>query len=108
MIQPRGMYVLIEPHQKEEKKGSIIIPDQWQIRPPEGKVVAVGAGEYKRKTRDENCWVKILPEIKVGDTIIYATHTSRFGAIPIKLDGKLFWLIDQRDILGILAEEVKT
>ena len=106
MFKPRGMFVLVEPHEKEEKIGSIIVPDKWQTRPPEGKVIAVGAGEYKRKTREEDCWVKILPELKVGDIVMYATKTNRFGAIPVKLDGKLYWLIDERDILGILEVKV--
>ena len=107
-IKPRGLLVLVEPCEKDEKVGSIFIPTKWQTREPEGVVVKLGAGEYKRKTREEDCWVKILPELKVGDKIKYATKTNRFGAIPIKLDGKLYWLLDERDILGVLTEEVKT
>ena len=106
-FQPRGLYVLVEPYEREEKVGSIIIPDRWQTRPPKGKVMKVGAGEYRRSSPDGAYHVKILPELKVGDMILYATHTNRFGAIPIKLDSKDYWLLDERDIL-MVEEEVET
>lgn len=100
----RGLFVLVEPHEKEEKIGSIIIPENYQVRPPEGVVLKVGAGEYRRNSADGAYHVKVLPEIKIGDRIIYATHTNRFGAIPIELDGKKLWLIDERDILMVVEE----
>ena len=106
-FQPRGLYVLVLPQEMTAKIGSIVIPDRWQTREPIGEVIKVGKGEYRRKG---DVQITILPQVVPGDIIIYATHTNRFGAIPMKLDGKRYWLIDERDILGILSdvkEEVK-
>jgi len=106
-FQPRGLLVLVDPCEKTEKIGSIIVPDRWQTREPEGIVVKVGKGEYRRREDGTVYTVRIQPELKVGVKIKYATHTNRFGAIPIKLDDKKYWLLDERDIL-MVEEEVET
>ena len=106
-FQPRGLLVLVEPCEKDVKIGSIFIPDKWQTREPEGIVIKVGKGEYRRRDDGTVYIVRIQPELKIGAKIKYATYTNRFGAIPIKLDGKDFWLLDERDIL-MVEEESET
>ena len=62
--------------EKEQKKGSIIIPDTAREKPMEGKVIAVGAGRLEKGQR-----VKL--EVKVGDRVLF----GKYSGTEIKMDG---------------------
>jgi len=47
--------------EKEQKKGSIIIPDTAKEKPMEGKVIAVGAGAVNKEGK------RTPLDVKVGD-----------------------------------------
>lgn len=91
-IKPLQDRVLIEPlEEKEEKIGSIIIPDTAKEKPQEGKVVAVGPG------RQENG--KVIPlQVKVGDRVLY----GKYAGTEIKKDGKEYLIVRESDILAII------
>lgn len=83
-IQPLDDRVLVLPMDKEEKVGSIIIPDTAKEKPVIGEVKAVG-------TDDE---LKDL--IKVGDKVVF----GKYAGEEIKVDGERHLLISRSDLLA--------
>ena len=76
-----------------KSRGGILIPDTAQERPAEGEVVAVGPG-----TRDDS--EKLIPtELKPGDRILYGKWTGT----EIKVDGEELLIMNEKDVLGVLA-----
>ena len=92
-IQPLGDRVLVEPLKENEvKKGGIIIPDTAKEKPQEGKVIAVGTGKL-----DDNGNV-IKKKKKKGDRVLM----PKYGGTEIKMDDKVYQIMREEDILGIL------
>lgn len=93
-IKPLADRVLIEPvADKEEKIGSIYIPDTAKEKPYEGVVVAVGTG----KVSDEG---KVIPlTVKNGDKVLY----GKYSGTEIKENGKEYLIVRESDILAILG-----
>jgi chaperonin GroES len=87
--------VAIQAMKSEEKTtGGIIIPDNAQEKPMQGKVIAVGGG-----AKDVNG--KIIPmEVKVGDVVIY----GKWGGTEIKVNGQELVIMKESDIIGILSK----
>lgn len=85
-VQPLDERVLVEPVEKEEKIGSIIIPDTAKEKPSMGRVVAVGTDEELQKV------------IKVGDTVMF----GKYAGEEIKIDGKKHLIITRSDILATI------
>lgn len=93
MIKPLGDRVVIEALAKEEvTKSGIVLPDTVKEKPQEGKIVAVGSG----KTLENG--EKVALEVKVGDKIIF----SKYAGTEIKIEGKEYLIISERDILAII------
>ena len=92
-LKPLADRVLVKPiEKKEEKRGSIIIPDTAKEKPQEGEVIATGPG----KRDDEG---KLIPmDVKTGDKILY----GKYSGTEIKLDDVEYVIMHQDDILGIL------
>ena len=67
--------------EKEQKRGSIIIPDTAKEKPMEGKVIAVGAGRLEKDGK------RIPLEVKVGDRVLFTSYAGeQFDAIdPVRL-----------------------
>ncbi|MFI4984333.1 MAG: co-chaperone GroES [Rickettsiales bacterium] len=92
-IRPLHDKVLVERIKQELKtKGGIIIPDNAQEKPVEGKIIAVGNG-----TRDENGKVHPL-DVKKGDKVLFA----KWGGTEVKIDGKEYLIMKESDILAIV------
>lgn len=86
--------VLIQPLDAESKTASgIILPENAQEKPQQGKVVAVGKGKMGPKG-DLHPMV-----VKVGDVVMY----KKWGGNEVKIDGKDMMLVSQEDILGIVS-----
>ena len=95
-IIPVGARVLIKPFTKDEltEKNSfgIILPDSGSKEKSEqGKVIAVGAGEWKDGKRQ-------LIAVSIGDTVAF----SKYGYDDITVDGEEYYLIKEENILAIL------
>jgi len=92
-IKPLADRVLIEPiTEKEEKIGSIFIPDTAKEKPNEGTVVAVGTG----RVSDDG---KVVPlTVKEGQTVLY----GKYSGTEIKQNGKNYLIIRESDILAII------
>ena len=79
--------------ERDEKHGSIIIPDTAKEKPQEGKVIAVGTGKV---TEDG----KTLPlDVKAGDRILF----GKYSGSEVKLDGEEYLIMKEEDVLGILS-----
>jgi len=89
-VKPLGDRVLVKPKvEKEEKIGSIIVPDTAKEKPQEGEVIAVGNGKYENGT--------LIPlEVKAGDTVLY----GKYSGTEIKHNGAEYLIIRENDILA--------
>ena len=91
-LKPLGDRVVVKPlDDKEEKVGSIYVPDTAKEKPQEGKVEAVGPG----RTEDGKL---IAPAVKVGDRILY----GKYSGTEIKQGGEDLLIIRETDILAIV------
>jgi chaperonin GroES len=78
--------------EKEQKKGSIIIPDTAKEKPMEGKVVAVGAGAVNKEGK------RTPLEVKVGDRVLF----GKYAGTEIKIDDQEHVILREDEVLGIL------
>ena len=90
-LQPLADRVLVKPMEREEKtKSGIYLPDTAKEKPQEGKVIAVGPGKMSDDGK------RIVLDIKVGDTVIYA----KYGGAEIKIDDEDMIILRESDILA--------
>jgi chaperonin GroES len=78
--------------EKEQKKGTIIIPDTAKEKPMEGKVIAVGAGAVNKEGK------RTPMEVKVGDKILF----GKYAGTEIKIDDQEHVILREDEVLGIL------
>ena len=89
-LQPTQGYLLLEPIEATQKTSSgIYLPETHEEKPQQGKVLAVGPDETKRKA-----------PAKVGDTVIY----KKWGGDEVKLSitGKEYIFVKFEDVLAIV------
>jgi len=79
----------------EVSKGGIFIPGQDKLQTNKGVVVSVGEGG----TLDNGHKYPI--SVDMGDTLIYAS----FAGSPIVIDGEVYMVLNERDILCVFDEE---
>ena len=90
-LEPLADRVVVKPSEKEEMtKSGIYIPDTVKERPQEGKVIAVGPGRLSEDGK------RVVMEIKVGDTVIYA----KYGGTEIKIEEEDLIILRESDILA--------
>ncbi len=90
-LQPLGDRVVVRPIPKEEvTKGGIVLPDTVKEKPQEGKVIAVGPGRLTDEGK------RIVMDVKVGDTVLYA----KYGGTEIKEDDEELIILRESDILA--------
>ena len=94
-IKPLGDRVVIE-RVEEKTTGGIIIPGTAKEKPVQGKVIAVGPGNWN-EDGDE----RIALDVKVGDLVLFA----KWGGTEFKIDGKEVVILKESDILGIITSE---
>jgi len=78
--------------EKEQKKGTIIIPDTAKEKPMEGKVIAVGSGAVNKEGK------RTPLEVKVGDRVLF----GKYAGTEIKIDDQEHVILREDEILGIL------
>jgi len=90
-LQPLGDRVVVRPTAKEDvTKGGIVLPDTVKEKPQEGKVIAVGPGRLTDEGK------RIVMDVKVGDTVLYA----KYGGTEIKEDDEELIILRESDILA--------
>jgi chaperonin GroES len=75
----------------EEQVGGIYIPDSAKEKPQTAEVVAIGTGKKDGETVDF--------QVKVGDQVLI----SKYGGTEIKIDGELYNLLREDDLLAIIG-----
>lgn len=92
-IKPLADRVLIEAlDEKEEKIGSIYIPDTAKEKPNEGKIVATGPG----KVTDDGKTIAL--QVSTGQRVLY----GKYSGTEIKEGGKEYLIVRESDILAII------
>jgi len=94
-LKPMAGYALIEPVELEKKTATgIVLPDTHDEKSQKGKVIAIGGPQIIDSGR------KIVPEFKVGDTVIY----KKWGGDEVKfgVSGKELIFVKFEDILAIV------
>ncbi|HET9298459.1 MAG TPA: co-chaperone GroES [Candidatus Polarisedimenticolaceae bacterium] len=79
--------------EKEQKRGSIIIPDTAKEKPMEGKVIAVGAGRLEKDGK------RIPLEVKAGDRVLF----GKYAGTEIKIDDNDHVILREDEVLGIIG-----
>ena len=93
-LRPLADKVLIERLEAETKtEGGIVIPDTAQEKPRKGKIIRLGQGKLLEDGSRNDF------QVKVGDIVML----SSYGGTEIKLDGKEYLIIEESDIMAILA-----
>lgn len=91
-IKPLAGYVVIEPLEAELKTaGGILLPDNAQEKPTQGKVVSVGKSIFEHGK-------EIIPEFKAGDVVLY----KKWGGDDVKMDGVEMKLVKFDDVMAIV------
>jgi chaperonin GroES len=92
-LKPIGDKIIVEVIDEPEKSsGGILLPDTAKEKSQRGKVLAIGSGRILDNGQ------KVAPEVKVGDTVVYA----KYGGTEFKLDGKELMILSERDIHAIV------
>jgi chaperonin GroES len=94
-IKPLGERVVVKALEKEEKtKSGIFIPDTAKEKPQMGTVLAVGSGRVLENGQ------KVPLEVHTGDKVLFA----KYAGTEIKLDGELYTVLKESDILAIIPQ----
>jgi chaperonin GroES len=94
-LKPMAGYALIEPVELEKKTAAgIVLPDTHDEKSQKGKVIALGKPQITDSGR------KIVPEFKIGDTVIY----KKWGGEEIKfgISGKEYIFVKFEDVLAVV------
>ena len=92
-IVPSGGRILVQPAEKDEERGGLVVPETAKEKPHQGQVVAVGRG---RRSDDGRL---IPPDVNIGDKVLY----GRYAGTEVKVDDVDYLILDQDDVLGVLA-----
>ena len=92
MLRPLADKVLVKPSNPEEMtRGGIFLPDTAKKRPHEGEVIAVGQGRMLPSGE------RVAPEVKVGDTVIFAEYAGTY----VYIDNVQHVIVDETGILAV-------
>ncbi len=92
-FEPLGDRVMIERVESVTKTpGGLLIPDNFQDKPTEGIVIAVGPGRVDEHGSNYSM------NVGTGDRVLFAKHRGT----EIKLNGDTYLIMPEGDILGIL------
>ncbi len=94
-IKPLGQRVLVKRLDAEEvSAGGIVLPDTAQEKPQEAEVVALGTGGKDENGND------ITFSVNQGDKVLI----SKYGGTDVKVNGEDLLIINEGDILGVIAD----
>lgn len=94
-LRPLADRVIVETLEGEEKTASgILLPETAKERPQEGLIVAIGPGRWNEEGKK-----RVEMEVAVGDKVVFA----RYSGSEIKLDGKKYMIMGEKDLLAVLS-----
>jgi chaperonin GroES len=89
-IEMKNGKVLVEAI-KDQTSSVIVAPDMADKKPQRGTVVAVGEGLLRPNGVRESV------DVMVGEVVMFVPYAPS----ELKIDGKVYLVIDQKDILGV-------
>ena len=91
-VKPLGDRIVVQPLEAEQTTASgLVIPDTAKEKPQEGRVLAVGPGNW-----DEDGEKRIPLDVKEGDVVLY----SKYGGTEVKVDGEDLLVLRESDVLA--------
>mgnify|MGYP006435142959 FL=1 len=93
-IKPLGNRVLVKRLLAEKTKGGIILPDSAQEKPKQGKVIAVGEGNYDDKGNI------IAMNLKVDDKVLFSSYSGT--EVPSDNEDEDLLIMTEEDVLAII------
>ncbi len=94
-IMPFGGKILVKRIEKnEEKKGSIIIPDNAKEKPQQGEIIAISKMPCDEKGKSTT----FDPCLKLGDKVLF----GKFAGTEMEFEGEDYTIMEQTDILAII------
>jgi chaperonin GroES len=90
---PLGEKVVVRPMEASRRTaGGIVLPDQAQEKPQQGRVLSVGDG--RRLTNGK----RATPQVSEGDRVLF----QRYSGTPFVVDGEELLIMDEGDILAVV------
>ena len=94
---PQNDRILLRPiDEGEQMYGNIVIPDMGKEKPEMGKVLAIGSG------RQSEFGQFISVNVSVGDIVL----VPKIGTLRIDFEGEEYYIVQDREILATVKEEV--
>ena len=94
---PQNDRILLKPiDEGEQMYGNIVIPDMGKEKPEMGEVLAVGSG------RQSEFGQFISVNVSVGDIVL----VPKIGTLRIDFEGEEYFIVQDREILATVKEEV--
>ena len=95
-IKPLEDRIVVKALDAEQTTASgLVIPDTAKEKPQEGKVLAVGPGNW-----DDEGEKRIPLDVKEGDVVLY----SKYGGTEVKYNGEEYLVLSARDVLAIIEK----
>ena len=101
-VQPLTGHILIKPIKEDEDPQGLILPDASKEKTTIATVLAVGQGELLPENiiiNGERHFVRYPVEVTIGQKVYY-----RYSGIPVELEGEACFLVNQRDLVGVIEE----
>jgi chaperonin GroES len=94
---PQNDRILLRPiDEGEQMYGNIVIPDMGKEKPEMGEVLAIGSG------RQSEFGQFISVNVSVGDIVL----VPKIGTLRIDFEGEEYYIVQDREILATVKEEV--
>ena len=94
---PQNDRILLKPiDEGEQMYGNIVIPDMGKEKPEMGEVLAIGSG------RQSEFGQFISVNVSVGDIVL----VPKIGTLRIDFEGEEYFIVQDREILATVKEEV--
>jgi chaperonin GroES len=93
-LRPLGDRVWVEPIEREQTTASgIVLPESAKEKPMEGKILAVGPGNF------DDAGKRTKLDVKVGDTVLFA----KYAGTEIKHEGTRYLIMRENDLLAVVG-----
>jgi len=97
-VRPLRDFILLQPEPMPEREGLIHIPRTAKNQRYRGKVLAVGPGRVTDRG------VRVEPEVRPGDLVIYSAHNMAQGIVSAH-DDKGPVLLPEMDIEAVIVTD---
>ncbi len=91
---PLDEKVVVKPAEADDRTvGGILLPDNAQQRPQQGRVLSVGDGQ--RLTNGQ----RAQPQVNEGDRVLF----QRYAGTSVVVEGQELLILSERDILAVFS-----